>query len=299
MKVLTISVLTILLGFNSAWSRSTTQDSSLYPISDKLLWMSGVSSPSTLKSGIRRAQACLETPSNTPLCELTLELQKSAYQSSDISPLFKSTVLYVGEKHITSEARYFLIRHLQQLRDHGFTTLAMEMWNSSSQADIDLNINSRFNLAWIQENFSKHWSYESSTYIELMTEAHRLGLRILALDSRDTIDSRAMSFAEGILLRDREMADVIAAELQKNPEQKIIALTGKFHAYTHLSEQGEQLSQPELLLQKKHVAISSVILVGKRDASPLNFVANALNFSGLLIKTQPKLHFSDYIYIQD
>jgi hypothetical protein len=269
------------------------------PLSKNLLWISGLEPTYSLKKGLVEAKRCLEpAPSLSSLCDLVGDLKLRSQTTSDLSELSPASVLYVGERHLVSDARLFLIRNLQALKSYGFKTLALEMWNASAQADLDRFINNEFDIEWVRQNFKKHWSYDSTTYIQLMEEAHKLGFKVLALDIRDKMNRKAgLSFAQEILVRDQAMAQVLSQELVQAPNDKIIALTGRWHSYSRVADKGQQLSQSQMLSQFTKLPITNLIVINGQEFSPLSFSVQVLGLSNKLVKVDSQIHFSDFVYI--
>ncbi len=290
--LLIISQNTWAQGFDSSPSANP-----LEPISMDLLWNSGIMNKHTLKQGTKRAKECMEKPElNSALCDLVRHIEKNIDSSTPLSELFTARVAYVGEIHITSQAKVVMIENIKALKAAGYTTLAMEMWNSSAQDTLDNFIKNLTDPTTFETTFHNQWSYNSAPYIEMMNAARDVGVKIIAIDVRDKVDKKqAYTFAQELEWRDEKMAENLSVYLNNNPEEKVIVFCGQLHAYTHLTQDNTQSSQIQYLKAKTGIQAQSFIVVGSTDTSPWNFGFNALGITSGTVSAHPERHFTNTV----
>lgn len=265
------------------------------PLSMDLLWISGITNTFSEKQGLKKASDCLaKNALDNPQCDLVRYIQAHHDNSTSLAKVFTKQVVYVGERHITDQAKKILSINLKSLKEAGYSTLAMEMWNISSQNFIDQFLNELVAPSVFEKMFHEQWAYDSAPYMDLMTTAKREGFKIIALDIRDQIDkSKKYTFSEELNTRDESMAETLSQYLKSNPKDKIIVFCGKLHAYSHLTTDGLQKSQIEWLSQKTNIRAQSVIVVDSKDTSPLSFSMRALSMTSGTVTMDPELHFTN------
>lgn len=284
------------LGFSQIYN-STDNINPLEPLSMDLLWISGITNKYSDKQGLKKASECLNKSTLVnPQCDLVRYIQTHHDNATPVAQVFTEQVVYVGERHITDQAKKILTQNLKSLKQAGYETLAMEMWNSSSQVFIDQFLDGLTDPLVFEKTFHEQWSYDSTAYMELMTTAQKEGLKIIALDVRDQIDkAKKYTFSEELALRDDKMAENLALYLAKNPKQKVIVFCGKLHAYSHLTTDDAQKSQIESLFNKTNIRAQSVIVVDSKDTSPLSFSMKALSITSGSVTMDPALHFTNTV----
>jgi hypothetical protein len=161
-----------------------------------------------------------------------------------------SQIVFIGETHFDRSVKDYLRAHLQDFKEQGFTHLALEMLNASNQHIAD---NYRTSKGWDEFTvaFEKDWHWPSETYFAVLTEAARLGLKIVALDGRDVLpEARNGTLAalyESNERRDRFMAERLSDVLRSNPKARILAWTGAMHAIQSVNPPFQTLSLPQFL----------------------------------------------------
>lgn len=160
---------------------------------------------------------------------------KRAQVSSTERPFWQpeAQLLVFGERHTQTENRDFLVQRLELLALEGFDTLALEMLNSSAQKQVDQYLAGQLTQEELKKIFASHWNYPSSSYLQLLSHAKNLNLNIIALDNRP---DRAGDMSDDLIRRDQHMAKVLTQYFQNNPQSKVVALTGRLHAYKSFSQ---------------------------------------------------------------
>lgn len=285
------------LAISQSYTAAIDNTNSLEPISTDLLWISGVTNKLSAKQGVKQASDCLaDNTLANPQCDLVRYIQTHHESSTSIAEAFTKQVVYVGERHISDQAKKILTQNLKSLKEAGYETLAMEMWNSSAQDFIDQFLNELIDPLVFEKTFHEQWSYNSTPYLDLMMTAKKEGFKILAIDVRDQIDkSKKYTQTENLKIRDESMAETISQYLKNNSNKKVIVFCGKLHAYSRLTNDGAQKSQIELLFQKANIQAQSVIIIGSRESSPLSFAIKALSVNDGIINMDPNVHFTNTV----
>lgn len=189
----------------------------------------------------KRAKLWLnECPSDTAFlqkrkfCEHYLEIKRAKVSSTQRKFWRPETQLLIfGERHTENENRAFLIQRLEMLGQNGFNTLALEMFNSDAQKQLDQYLAGELSEKTLRDLFQEHWNYPPESYLKLIHLAKSLGMKLLALDNRSLEQGE---FSKDLIRRDKHMAKRISMHLKTNPGDKIAALTGRLHAYKSLSK---------------------------------------------------------------
>ncbi|PIU01144.1 MAG: hypothetical protein COT74_01160 [Bdellovibrionales bacterium CG10_big_fil_rev_8_21_14_0_10_45_34] len=160
-------------------------------------------------------------------------------------------VFYFGEIHSDPTAREFLTRNLAIFKNHGFSTLVLESLSSSLQDDVNKYLYSNGTLEPISQYLKFHWGWSPVQYLDLIKEAKRLGIRIVAADTT----------ASPSAFRDRHMAQKIVEAIEEDVNKgKIAFLVGANHIASkfHLSE-----FQADILLYTHSVKVLRIEMIGE------------------------------------
>lgn len=243
-------ILSFLVGL-SATALPLAMDHFLYPRDQEILWVSGIEQAIPRRKISQFRQECREGRASSqaePTCfylsffeEVSTSLLHGSFERT------QADFLFFGEVHIHSEIAYEMAALLPELRASGYTTLALEMFNESSQPDLDRYLEGTISLDEMVQILSEQWSYQNSGYAELLRVAKEQGFHIVALDHREEIDHPHMS--SELELRDEAMVEVILRRKWRFPEEKWIVYSGKLHAYKTQSVQRRVLTIAERIQQ--------------------------------------------------
>lgn len=178
------------------------------------------------------------------------QLKRSQVSTTD-SPFWhpQARLLIFGERHTQVESRDFLVQRLELLAREGFDTLAIEMLNSSAQKQLDQYLAGQLTQEELKKVFATHWNYPSKSYLQLLSQAKNLNMNIIALDNRSEVSG---DMSRELIRRDRHMAKVLTQHLKMNPQSKVVALTGRLHAYRSFS----QTQRPATIIEQVKKAIA-------------------------------------------
>jgi uncharacterized iron-regulated protein len=148
------------------------------------------------------------------------------------------TVLILGESHAEDRKRDELARELGSYAQQGYRYLAMEMFKDNRQSTLDLfNRSPDDHEHEVLDLLTKEWSYNSRSYLDLMKEAHRQGMAIIALDlPKNELPQEVAPFpvpprnSLQMDARNVRMAQNISLLIQRDPGAGILVLVGSFHA---------------------------------------------------------------------
>lgn len=179
-----------------------------------------------------------EQPENPYKSEESLiEFIKTKRRPIDYSSIIEPDcrVLAFGESHRGLAEKKEVIDSLKQLKNMGFTHLGLEFLGVEMQEIIDrylLDKNEKDREAiW---DHLKTWSWGEiffGTYLEIMEEAQKLGIKVVGLD----MPQREKDFyqvSEEIELQQRRnpfMAKKVRDILFENPRNRVITFTGSGH----------------------------------------------------------------------
>lgn len=193
-------------------------------------------------------------------------------------------VVYFGEVHVDEQSKDFVKDLLPLLKQEGYDTLALEMFEAKDQKILD---DYRENLATAEQvktALKAGWRYDTEPYMRMIEAAHQLGFRFLALDKRlpGHID-----FIPDLVRRDAFMAEQISNHLEKQPSSKVVAYTGGLHASCHLAEDGSMPTQAEIL-NKKGIEANCFALRAKKKSGLYSGAAHFLGLAGNLFLPLPR-----------
>lgn len=280
-------------------SATVDADHLLFPVDQEFIYISGLEGGPSVRGMTKLIARCLEgtaTPKDLPLCEAHDMIASSQIPLTDIAwETLNSKVIFFGERHTDQNIKFFVRDQLASLKSQGITILALEMFNSTSQIYLDAFLSGQLSLSELQKILETQWHYESAGYVALIVEAQRLGLKIIALDDRESV--KGLDFFRQLNLRDAHMAAHLSETLLKNPEARAVALTGRLHAYRAFSEKKAVLSLPDILRTVYRISTQSIVAFSKNDDSPFNVLQTALHGSDSAALTQlsPNYIYSDYV----
>ncbi|MDP3724661.1 MAG: ChaN family lipoprotein [bacterium] len=147
-------------------------------------------------------------------------------------------VIFFGESdHSSSSEKNELRDNLQQLKDLGITHLALERFDSNVQPFVDNFLKEkergvariRLGTKLALSNWEKTTLKE---YLQLLDEAKRIGLGLLAIDKpfdKSLQDSGYSKSDAGIIERNEYWSDVLVDFFKKNPNTKVAIVCGAGH----------------------------------------------------------------------
>ncbi len=143
-------------------------------------------------------------------------------------------ILFAGEKHSDDRARDIFKESLFEFRNSGGDTLGLEMIEGQKQYLLDdFLLHKDHSLENLSDYLSVRWKYNTASYIELLSEARELGLRLMALDldkakwpTETALFPVHPKISKVGVAREAHMAKVLCMYDFK----RIIILIGSFHA---------------------------------------------------------------------
>jgi uncharacterized iron-regulated protein len=149
-----------------------------------------------------------------------------------------SSILIIGESHVDDVSRHQLEKELKDYAQKGFRYLGLEMVKDNRQNILDqFNFSLTGSESAVFELLEKEWGYNSYSYLDLMKEANRQGIKLIALDlpkenlPRETGPFPVLpEFSAQMDSRNQRMAKNISSFIEANPGAKILVLVGSFHA---------------------------------------------------------------------
>lgn len=215
----------------------------LYPRDWEPLWLLDIERGLSFGAAIRNLQNC-EHPERltTPFRVFHCDLFQNTEQIDPLVPTFDDknfgTLTIFGETHTNVSGQDFVAQVIKESPQGFFQVLALEMFNSSGQEDIDELVAKKATRAEWRVLFEKHWSYFAEGYLDIIESALEKDMKILALDNRrkENGGDHSDDFSKDMIFRDRHMAQVLENQLHENPNQRIVFVTGKLHGLKTLGE---------------------------------------------------------------
>lgn len=186
-----------------------------------------------------------------------------------------SRVVSVGENHANPRAKAEFKASLQELKNLGFTHVGMEMLGTDQQQLIDeyVQTGARKNELLEQLKEFQRYRYANVNYLEIIDEAKRLDLKIVALDMpdnlRDDLKDKGIS-------RDIWMKQTIKTILDSDTNNKIVTFSGRIHMDAW---EGSQTMAG--LLREDGVSLTSVNLSGGKQTDGIWVVDRAARKAGV------------------
>lgn len=234
----------------SLWTQALPlpQEHFLAPRDYEPLWLANIEAPQSYSSLIRNLKNC--DKEQTYLKEFRnfhCSLKDQLYLTS-MYPEFNSQnfgdVTFFGETHYNQKGQAYLAQVIKNAPHGYFTTLALEMINEWGQAEINRLIENKAPLSSWEKLLTDHWGYNPEGYLLVIEAALAKNLKILALDDRrkERGQTHEDSFSEDLIYRDHVMAKNLIDHIENHPDSKVLALTGKLHAFNSLSSQPISIS---------------------------------------------------------
>lgn len=177
--------------------------------------------------------------------------------SKTVTP--ETRVLAIGENHRVAEHRQELARILPQLRQLGFTHLAMEFWGRDMQPALDEFQSAGTGKEKLEEYAQRLIGKLGEDFIGVIETAQQAGIKIIGIDiTQEERKNYDINKREDDDKRERAMADVVRKALEENEQHKVITYTGGLHAEKSTS------TMAGLLIADRH-PVSSVNLVSAKD----------------------------------
>jgi hypothetical protein len=243
----------------------------LYPRDKESLIMTGVENPFNKMKHINRMKnLCLDNININHYCSFLLNT-KIPFEVEKINLekiLKKETSLFViGERHLDAFPKILLKSWLGDLQSrYDYTHLALEMFNSSSQKDIDSYLNNEITDLELERILRSQWNYKSTYYMQLIKRAKDLGLGILAIDKRSIGKGKTLS--EALRLRDLEWVKTLKKHFILNKNMKVVLLSGKLHAFEKFSTKNKEIKTViEQLQESINIKGQSIIIYSGRSRS--------------------------------
>lgn len=227
-------------------------------------------------------------------CEHSLEIKRAEVTSTQQRFWRPQTQLLIfGERHTEIENRAFLARRLELLTRDGFNTLALEMFNSDAQKQLDQYLAGELSKKTLKSLLQEHWNYPPESYLKLIHLAKDLGMKILALDNRLLEQGE---FSQDLIRRDQHMAKRISSYLKENPENKVVALTGRLHAYKSFSATQTPATIIEIVKEEnKELEAQSFLMISAREETAFTVLMKELiqNHRMKVISSKSFLPYTD------
>ncbi|MCR9203241.1 MAG: ChaN family lipoprotein [Halobacteriovoraceae bacterium] len=244
-----ISVVTFLLFSMVCQALPLPPEHFLSPREFEPLWLANIEAPQSYRSLLRNLKNCDKEQTYLKEFRKFHCALKDQIISSPLFPDFNSLefgdVSFFGETHHNQKGQVYLSQIIRSAPKGYFTTLALEMINEWGQVEIDRLIENKAPLSSWKKLLTDHWGYNPEGYLKVIEAALDKGLKIIALDDRrkERGIRHEDSFSEDLIYRDQVMAKNLIIELESHPDSKILALTGKLHAFNRLSKQPISVSK--------------------------------------------------------
>lgn len=177
----------------------------------------------------------------------------------------ETRVLAIGEAHTIAGHKQELAKILPQLRQSGFTHLAMEFWPSDMQEALDEFQSTDTGREKLEEYARKKQGRMGDEYVAVVEAAKKAGIRVMAIDisqnERKIYDSTK---ADEWDKREHTMVAGVKKALEENEQYKVITYTGGMHA-------AKGTSTMAALLVTDGYPVSSASLVSAIDEGRTNF----------------------------
>jgi hypothetical protein len=258
-------VMLFLLFFNSAWA-TLPEDHFLFPRDLLAIQLIGIEN-SMSRSQLKRHRArCLNDLFQNETCSILNDFYNPANHQSSTQSFWnpQTQIIFFGERHIDQQLQQELSAQLINLHQDGFDHLALEMFNSSAQEQIDAYLNNELSIEQILVVLGQDWSYRNEGYRLLLETAKSQGMKIIGIDNRRG-NTNKLSFSEDLIRRDIHMASVLSQYL----DEKLIVYTGRLHSYHSFSLQGQPVVKTiisELKNYKPGLEIETYFLSIKRSS---------------------------------
>lgn len=290
------------LFFQFAFAGTLPADHFLYPADQEVVFLAGLDAPVPLSLPavqriLLRCDSGTAGPKYSAICEMASRIRQN---SMPVQPFpwseLTAPVLFFGERHPDTDIKFFLTENMDQLRALGINALALEMFNSRQQGVLDAYLADQLTADELRAELGKVWGYSSihDVYMTLIEAAKSHGMRLIALDDRDT-DVQG-GFFEEIHFRDRHMANVLSEAVLKDPSLRVMVLSGSFHAFRSFSSQGLVRSFPALFREITGLRTQSIITLGDRDPCTFNTLQKAIEGEGVssLLKFPAEYEYEDF-----
>jgi uncharacterized iron-regulated protein len=227
--------------------------------------------------------------------ESLIEYIKKTASAPSLSGYVESAkVVFIGEHHPNESSRKYVISQLGDLKEKGFTVLALEMFNSKNQELLDRFSKNEASSKDLLMYLKAEWGWRPETYVALLEEAKKLGMKLVAIDDRTGGDTPA---------RDQNMAQVLAKLVVEQPETKIVVFSGGIHASLESRERMHFLFKKKTGLPTFSIMIdwkndfNRNVADGFPNESVYALVGDAFDSSGILTSTF--VHFDRDRYFFD
>lgn len=184
-------------------------------------------------------------------------------QASELTSYFKQTdaqLTLMGESHIDDSSRAELSKALIHFKNNGGEVLALEMIESSKQYLLD-NFEESFDgsTTELANYLDIRWQYNTSSYMLLIEEARKVGLRLQSIDlsrklwpAETTVYPVIPDISKVRIAREAHMAKVLC----ETKELKTIVIIGKFHTLDRFLPKG---LKEECNLESKSITIADQV----------------------------------------
>ncbi|MCF8060008.1 MAG: ChaN family lipoprotein [Bacteriovoracaceae bacterium] len=270
----------------------------LYPRDKEMAWMTGLEIVLGHSGNNRLYDKCLLEEAFT--MGTYQDFTCSMYKSSKVAvgdltyalgQLESEQVVIVGEQHTYQKNQFEMAKAIEI--NNGFDVLALEMFNFKSQQSVDDFIEGRISLEELEVVFSRDWRYNLDGYLKMIVAAKEAGMKILALDDRESFKEEP--FSDELRLRDQVMGNHLSKYLTKNPGDRILFYTGKLHAFKEIGLGVETIAQ---IIQRDHPAakIGNVFLFNKKRKNLYSPLFKSQDGDGPFVLESQKLkHYTDMI----
>lgn len=252
----------------------------LYPRDRLSIELIGIEPGLSLPAIKRQKNKCEQDLLQNHLCTILRDFHNPTNHLSSTQEFWRSETQFIffGERHIDQQLQLELSAQLNQLSQDGFDHLALEMFNSSVQAQLDAYVMDFISIEEILLVLSRDWSYQNDGYRVLLETAKSLNMKIIALDDRKKHPIND-TFSDDLIRRDQHMVEILKNYL----DEKVVIYTGRLHAYKSFSLDGQspvptimsELSKakPELIMENYflYTRKSSGLLANllRLDSAPL------------------------------
>lgn len=214
----------------------------LFPRNWEPLWLLGIERGLGINASLRNLKNCSEPERLTNAykrfhCQVFADSTlQSSVNLSYTNENFPALTIF-GETHTNKDGQFFVAKVIKEAPSKFFNALALEMFNSSAQAEIDALTEKGATRAQWRMLLEKHWQYDLEGYLNIIEEALKKNMKILALDDRrkERDFDHNDNFSLDLMYRDRHMTENLTNYFIENPHHKVIFVTGKLHGMKSLS----------------------------------------------------------------
>lgn len=271
------------------------------PRDHESLYITGADSPFlTSKQLDSYKKSC---SSSVPLCRFIERVSGLSVSEVSLEAFLNphTQLLVIGERHSQPASKLVMLEWLPKLKEeYGFTHIALEAFNHSSQSRLDEFVAGELSELELKRVLEAQWNYKPDGYINIVRKAKELGLKIRAVDDR--VSFKKMSFSEKLEKRDGVWAGILNRIFNSEPSSKVLLLAGKSHSMESLTKNDGELSTViQNVAEKTGVVGQSLLVFGEKEQNLFKLLyANHLqNHSQIIFGEGLSPYTSGLLFVKD